>query len=382
MEGGSDVAAAIGLLAAFAWIYLLGFHGGFWRADQRLPDRVPPLENWPSVACVIPARNEAETIAATVNSLLAQEYEGALTVIVVDDNSTDGTAEAVPRDDRCSVISGEPLVAGWTGKVWAMHQGFQQVDAATDYVLFTDADIVHDPSSVARLVSKAQPNNLTMTSLMVRLDAGGFWGQLLIPAFVFFFQKLYPFPTVNNPRRKMAAAAGGCMLVNREALVKAGGLEKISDALIDDCALGALMKTQGPIWLGLTSEVRSLRPYDGLGEIWTMVARTAFHQLRYSVFILIGCVMGLALLYVAGPGVAIYGVVMMDGVALGLGIAAWALMAVAYAPTVRLYGLSTGWVATLPLCGLLYGLMTVDSARRHWMGVGGTWKGRTHSPKA
>ena len=377
-----EVVHAIGLLALLAWVYLLGFHGGFWRADQRLSDVTTPRETWPSVVCIIPARNEAETIAPTVESLLSQEYAGPLRIVVVDDNSADGTADLVPTDPRCSVLSGAPLPAGWTGKVWAMNQGFESIafeNDAADYVLFTDADIAHDTGSVGRLVNKAEANGLALTSLMVRLDAGGLWGQLLIPAFVFFFQKLYPFPVVNNPKRRMAAAGGG-MLVRREALIGAGGLNEIRDALIDDCALRALLKRHGPIWLGLTTDVVSLRPYDGLREIWRMVARTAFHQLRYSSLILAGCLLGLALLYIVGPYVVVYGILTADGLAAGLGLAAWALMTLAYVPTVRLYNLSSAWAVSLPLLGLLYGLMTLDSARRHWIGAGGAWKGRKHTP--
>lgn len=376
------VAQGLGLLAVAAWLYLLGLHGEFWRADQRLSNVRPgDRETWPAVACVIPARNEADTIAETVNGLLAQDYAGALNIVVVDDNSEDGTASLVPRDSRCQVVTGKPLAAGWTGKLWAMHQGVAAVaEVDAEYLLFTDADIAHDVGSISRLVAKAEADGLALTSLMVRLDASGFWGRLLIPAFVFFFQKLYPFPRVNQPNRRMAAAAGGCMLVRRAAFERAGGLDCIRGELIDDCALGRLMKGQGPIWLGLTRSVVSLRPYDGLNEIWRMVARTAFHQLSYSALLLVGCLLGLAVLYVAGPAVVIWGISTGDGMASGLGAAAWALMAAAYVPTVRLYDLPAAWAASLPLAGLFYGAMTADSARRHWLGAGGAWKGRTHTP--
>lgn len=369
----------LAFLSVAAWIGLLGFRGGFWRADQMLPATAPELATWPEVVAVIPARNEAATIGATVGSLLAQDYPGDFTVIVVDDMSDDGTAEAAGRDARLTVIRSQPLQAGWTGKLWAMKQGLGAADAGhadAAYVLFTDADIDHDAESLRRLVGKAERDGLDLVSLMARLRCDGFWERLLIPAFVFFFQKLYPFPWVNDRARTTAAAAGGCMLVRRSALRAIGGVETIRDRLIDDCALAARVKRQGAIWLGLAAGVKSLRRYDTLGDVWDMVARTAFEQLGNSSLALIGTVAALAVVYLAPPLAAV-GVLGggWPGVAAGLAVW-WGMMPMAFAPTLRLYGLPAAWGLTLPLAAVLYMLMTLSSAIRTWRGRGGAWKGR------
>ncbi|MBI2586315.1 MAG: glycosyltransferase [Rhodospirillales bacterium] len=369
----------LALLAVAAWIGLLGFRGGFWRADQMLPATPPALAAWPKVVAVIPARNEAATIGVTVGSLLAGDYPGDFAVIVVDDISDDGTAEAAGRDARLTVIRSQPLQAGWTGKLWAMKQGLDAADAGhadATYVLFTDADIEHDAPSLRRLVGKAECDGLDLVSLMARLRCDGFWERLLIPAFVFFFQKLYPFPWVNDRARTTAAAAGGCMLVRRSALRAIGGVETIRDRLIDDCALAAHVKRQGAIWLGLAAGVKSLRRYDTLGDVWDMVARTAFEQLGNSSVALVGTVAALAVVYLAPPLAAV-GVLGggWPGVAAGLAVW-WGMMPLAFAPTLRLYGLPAAWGLTLPLAALLYMLMAVSSAIRTWRGRGGAWKGR------
>lgn len=369
----------LAFLPVAAWIGLLGFRGGFWRADQMLPAAPPELAVWPKVVAVIPARNEAATIGATVGSLLAGDYPGDFAVIVVDDMSDDGTAEATGRDARLTVIHSQPLQAGWTGKLWAMKQGLDAADAGhadAAYVLFTDADIEHDAESLRRLVGKAERDGLDLVSLMARLRCDGFWERLLIPAFVFFFQKLYPFPWVNDRARTTAAAAGGCMLVRRSALRAIGGVETIRDRLIDDCALAARVKRQGAIWLGFAAGVKSLRRYDTLGDVWNMVARTAFEQLGNSSLALIGTVAALAVVYLAPPLAAV-GVLGggWPGVAAGLAVW-WGMMPLAFAPTLRLYGLPAAWGLTLPLAALLYMVMTVSSAIRTWRGRGGAWKGR------
>lgn len=369
----------LALLPVAAWIGLLGFRGGFWRADQMLPATPPALAAWPKVVAVIPARNEAATIGATVGSLLAGDYPGDFAVIVVDDMSDDGTAEAAGRDARLTVIRSQPLQAGWTGKLWAMKQGLDAADAGhadTTYVLFTDADIEHDAESLRRLVGKAERDGLDLVSLMARLRCDGFWERLLIPAFVFFFQKLYPFPWVNDRAQTTAAAAGGCMLVRWSALRAIGGIETIRDRLIDDCALAARVKRQGAIWLGLAAGVKSLRRYDTLGDVWDMVARTAFEQLGNSSLALIGTVAALAVVYLTPPLAAV-GVLGggWPGVAAGLAVW-WGMMPLAFAPTLRLYGLPAAWGLTLPLAALLYMLMAVSSAVRTWRGRGGAWKGR------
>jgi len=361
------------------------FRSGFWRADQRLGE-AGALDAWPGVVAVVPARNEAATIADTVSSLLGQDYPGAVSVIVVDDNSDDGTAvkarEAAGDGGRLMVVSGTPLEQGWTGKLWAVSQGIAAADdfaPDASYLLLTDADIVHDPGNLRRLVYKAETDGRHLVSLMVRLRAVSFWERWLIPAFVFFFQKLYPFPAVNDPAGKVAAAAGGCMLVRRDTLAEAGGIAAIRDALIDDCALARLINARGPVWLGLAARTRSLRAYDGLSEIWDMVARTAFVQLDHSALQLIGTVIGMAVIYLAPPAAMIGGAVFGDNATTALGGAAWLLMVTAYGPTLRLYGQPLAAGIALPLVAALYTLMTLSSALRHWRGRGGAWKGR-HYP--
>ncbi|MBM3582364.1 MAG: glycosyltransferase, partial [Alphaproteobacteria bacterium] len=275
-----------------------------------------------------------------------------------------------------------PLAPGWTGKLWAVHQGLAEAACfapPSAYVLLTDADIVHESATLRRLVAKAETEQLYLVSLMVKLRCEAGWEKLLIPAFIFFFQKLYPFPWVNDPNRPTAAAAGGCMLVRRDTLADIGGVEHIRDRLIDDCALAREVKARGPIWLGLAEHAFSLRPYDRLGEVWRMVARSAFEQLNRSLSALLGTLAGMVVLYVVPPVAAVYGVAAGEGFAALSGTGAWGLMAVAYAPTVRLYGLAPAYTLTLPLAGVLYALMTLDSARRHWAGKGGGWKGRSYS---
>ena len=378
-----------GLLLGFAlvsvavWIGLLLLRGGFWRCDQRI---APAAEfaAWPAVVAVIPARNEAATIGFTVGSLLAQNYPGKIHVIVVDDNSDDDTATAAGRSDRLTVVKGEPLEPGWTGKLWALQQGLTAAGdtlSEAGYALLTDADIEHHPANLRELVSMAEKGGLDLTSLMVKLRCESGWERLLIPAFVFFFQKLYPFPWVNDRSRPEAAAAGGCMLVRLSALVAAGGIQTIRDRLIDDCALATLIKRHGPIWLGLTEHTVSLRAYDDLAQIWHMVARTAFVQLNHSVLALFGTVLGMVIIYLV-PSVSLFvGVILRDTALSFAGAAAMGIMTAAYAPTLRLYGQPLWRGPWLPVAAVLYLLITVSSAIRHWRGRGSAWKGRTYSEK-
>lgn len=379
-----DPFLAPALLSFAIWLVLIFARGRFWLADQRLPEEIEDLDHWPSVVCVIPARDEAETIAETVSSLKAQNYPGPFQVFVVDDNSTDGTG-ALAQEAGATVVSGKPLVEGWAGKMWAVHQGVefanQEVPDA-DYILFTDADIHHGPNNLKRLVIKAEKESRAMVSLMVMLRAESFWERLLIPAFVFFFQKLYPFPKVNNPADEMAAAAGGCMLIRADTLRDAGGIAEIKADIIDDCAMGRLIKKQatmeglgGGVWLGLTDRVFSIRPYEGLGEIWKMVTRTAFVQLDHSALQLLGCVLGMVVIYIVPIVVAFLG----GPNASLIGFATWALMTLAYIPTLSLYEQPIVRAFLLPVAAVIYTLMTIDSARRHWQGQGGAWKGRTYS---
>lgn len=373
----------IALLSLAAWIFLALAWGGFWRADQRLPAVVQSSRsNWPGVVAVIPARNEAATIADVCQALKDQDYKGDLQIIVVDDNSDDGTAEQVSAVAGVLVLIGKPLEPGWSGKLWAQSQGIEV--AAKDfpdskYLLLTDADIAHDQQSVRRLVQRAESGGLDMVSEMVRLRTDSCWEKLLIPAFVFFFQKLYPFPRVNDPLDPMAAAAGGVMLLKTDALTKAGGLEMIKGAVIDDCTLAALIKNAGgKIWLGLSETNASLRSYESLGDIWSMVARTAYIQLKCAPLLLLGTLIGMVFLYLVPPLALILGMIFAKEALLLAGFLGWVLMAALYGPTLKLYGRS--WVEGLglPLAGALYSLMTVSSALRHWRGQGGAWKGRTY----
>lgn len=378
--------AAIAAASLAAWLILVLRHGGFWRADVLVPDAAGPTPSPPPrVAVIIPARDEAPTIGEAVASLLAQDYQGLAAVFVVDDNSTDGTAEAAAAgsagDRRLHVVAGAPLAEGWSGKVWAMNQGVAAVRESVpdaEYLLFTDADIAHAPAELSSLVRLAEAGDRDLVSLMVRLDTRGSWARLLIPAFVFFFQKLYPFSWVASERRPTAAAAGGCMLVRRAALDVAGGLAAIQDRLIDDCALASLLKKRGAIWLGLARDTRSLRPYDGLDDIWRMVARTAFEQLNHSYAMVAFATLGMALVYLAPPLCTIASLGTGDGTAFAMGLLAWGLMTVAYVPTLRFYDEPVWRAVLLPVAAVLYAMMTVDSARRAAQGHGGGWKGRSY----
>jgi hopene-associated glycosyltransferase HpnB len=371
------VSLLIAVIGAGAWIVLLAFRGGFWRAAER-DDRDLPAEPaaWPSVVAVVPARNEADVVAQAIGSLRRQDYPGSFRIVLVDDNSSDGTAEAArgaSGPHELEVMAGAPLGPGWTGKLWAQSQGVARATAAApDYLLLTDADIFHQAGALRRLVARAEAKGLVLTSLMARLTVRSGWERLLIPAFVFFFDMLFPFAWVNNPRRRTAAAAGGCMLVRREALEAAGGLSAIRGEIIDDCALGRLMKLQGPIWLGLTKRVQSLRPYGGFGDIARMVARSAYAQLGYSPLLLAGTVIAMGVVFAAPPLLALFA----HGPAKWLGLATWLAMALAMQPMLRLYRLWGLWGIALPLAGALYGAFTLWSAVESWRGRGGQWKGR------
>jgi hopene-associated glycosyltransferase HpnB len=412
------ILAAACVAAAVAWVYLLAGHGGYWRTDVRLPRPASPPDpaRWPSVVAVVPARDEAAILPETLPTLLAQDYPGAFSVVLVDDGSSDGTgavaaalgtavppgrsrppghgispgdAVSPPAGIAVRVVSGSPPPAGWAGKVWAMAQG---VAAAGEcgYLLFTDADIAVEPGVVADLVRAAGADDRALVSQMALLRAETGWERWIVPAFVYFFAQLYPFRRVGRPRARTAAAAGGCMLVRRDVLAAAGGLERIAGARIDDVALARLLK-RGPArarcWLGFTTGVRSRRPYPRLGGLWDMIARSAYTQLRYSPALLAGTVAGLCWLYLLPPVAALGGLAVAaagGGPAAwwyaGAGLAGWALMTVTYLPVLRLYGLSPLRAPCLPVIALLYTAMTVDSARRHRAGRGGEWKGRAIAP--
>ncbi len=371
------------LLAAAAlvvWVYLIAGRGGFWLASER-DDGGPAPVAWPAVTAVVPARDEAEGVGQTIASLLQQDYPGAFSVILVDDQSSDGTADvarqaAAAFAGRLTIVPGVALPAEWTGKLWAMKQGVAQAmfgDPA--YLLFTDADIVYDRDTLTRLVSQAQANGLVLNSLMVALRCESFAERAFVPAFIFFFQMLYPFSWVNRADRTTAAAAGGCMLVRRDALVAAGGIETIRGALIDDCALARSLKPRGPIRLSLTQRARSIRGYATVQDIRRMVARSAYAQLRYSPLLLAATVAGMALVYLAPVVLALFG----HGPAQALGLLAWALMTIAFLPMLRFYQRPPLWGPFLPLIALAYMAFTVDSAYQYARKRGGLWKGRVQS---
>ena len=374
----------IACLVLAVWVYLLAFHGGFWLMRERDDvDEPNPRRAWPSVTAVIPARDEAKLLSQSLGSLLAQDYPGRFSIVLVDDQSSDGTAAvarslAAAAKFNVAVVPGQALPFGWTGKVWAMQQGIAYTEAGSDqpdYLLFTDADIAYASDAVRRLVARAKERDLVLTSIMAKLNCESLAERALIPAFVFFFQMLYPFHWVNRSAASTAAAAGGCMLVDRRALERAGGIVKVRNALIDDCALAALLKTQGPLWLGLSNRVWSLRAYPRFGDIRSMVARSAYAQLRYSPFLLIASILAMIFAYLAPPFFAVFG----NFPANLLAFAVWALMALAYLPILQFYRISPLWAVALPVIAAAYAAFTLDSAYQHWRGRGGLWKGRSQA---
>ncbi|AVZ71634.1 glycosyl transferase family 2 [Streptomyces lunaelactis] len=388
---------AVGSLAAWGWL-LLG-QGFFWRTDQRLPRRESPAQ-WPDVAIVVPARDEAEVLPVSLPSLLAQDYPGRAEIVLVDDGSSDGTGElARALAERhgglpLRVVSpGEPE-PGWTGKLWALKHGIALARAREpEYLLLTDADIAHQPDSLCELVAAARTNGLDLVSQMARLRVASGWERLVVPAFVYFFSQLYPFRWVNKPGARTAAAAGGCVLLRTEAAERAGVPESIRQAVIDDVSLArAVQRTGGRIWLGLAAgsetgappdgvrgRVDSVRPYPRLADLWRMVSRSAYAQLLHSPLLLAGTVVGLALVYLAPPVALCAGVFTHDAAAAWAGGLAWVVMAGTYLPMLRYYRQPPLLAPLLPFTALLYLLMTVDSAVQHYRGRGAAWKGRTYA---
>jgi hopene-associated glycosyltransferase HpnB len=367
-----------GFLPLAIWLYLLLFHNGFWLLRERDTAPVAEPSSWPSVTAIVPARNEADVIQQSIGSLLAQDYPGPFQVVLVDDQSDDGTGGLARglNSERLTVLTGAPRPEGWTGKLWAMNQGVDYAAAfAPEFLWFTDADITHSPDNLRQLVARAESSGKVLVSLMARLSCKSYAEHFLIPAFVFFFDMLFPFGAVNNPRNPVAAAAGGCMLARREALVKAGGLAAIRHNIIDDCALGRAMKRQGPVWLGLTDRAVSLRPYDHISDIQHMVTRTAYAQLGYSPLVLAGTLLGLVMVYLAPVMTALFA----WGPSQLAGWLAWIIMAAMYVPMLRFYRLSWLWAPALPLIGVFYAIFTFQSALQHWAGKGGMWKGRAQA---
>jgi hopene-associated glycosyltransferase HpnB len=374
-------ALVFGFLPLAIWLALLAARRGFWLLRER--DTAPLAEPsvWPSVVAVVPARNEADVIQQSLSSLLAQDYPGAFRIVLVDDQSDDGTGDLARalNDPRLAVVSGEARPPGWTGKLWAMRQGVERAQPmAPDFLWFTDADIAHAPDNLRRLVARAESEGRVLVSLMARLSCKTPAEHFLIPAFVFFFDMLYPFGAVNDPKSHVAAAAGGCMLARRSALEAAGGVDAIRHNIIDDCALARVMKGQGAIWLGLTDRAVSLRPYEKLSDIRRMVARSAYAQLGYSPLLLLGTLAGLFIVYIAPVLGALFAMYYVQLAA----YLAWAIMALMFQPILRFYRRSPLWGLVLPLIGTFYAAFTLDSALQHWAGKGGMWKGRAQAPAA
>ncbi len=378
---------AAGSLAA--WLWLLLCQGFFWRTDVRLPPRREP-DDWPPVCVVVPARDEAAVLPMSLPSLLTQDYPGCAEVFLIDDGSTDGTGElarglALRHGGLPLTVSspGDPP-AGWTGKLWAVRHGIALARArAPEFLLLTDADIAHGPDSLRELVAAARTGGYDLVSQMARLRAESVWERLVVPAFVYFFAQLYPFRRVGVRGSRTAAAAGGCVLLRTDAAERAGVPDSVRQAVIDDVALARAVKgSGGHIWLGLAERVDSVRPYPRLRDLWHMVARSAYAQLRHNPLLLAGTVAGLAVVYLVPPVAFVAGVVAGSTAAAAAGGAAWLLMAATYGPTVRYYGQPLWLAPLLPFTASLYLLMTVDSAVRHHRGRGAAWKGRTYARPA
>jgi hopene-associated glycosyltransferase HpnB len=379
---------AAGVLSLLIWLYLVLARGGFWR----IYPAVPPEKNLGNtnpvrIAVIIPARDEADVVGRAVRSLLQQTGQDAIHIFLVDDASTDATAQearnaaiAEGQAQNLTVVSGDPLPTGWSGKLWAMQQGIEHADdSAPDFYLFTDADIEHAPDSVATLVSIAQTGPYDMASFMVKLHCRSVAEKLLIPAFVYFFFKLYPPAWIANPRRFEAGAAGGCILIRPAALAKAGGIEAIRQEVIDDCSLAARVKRNGGrLWLGASPTTRSIRPYGGFSGIGRMISRSAFSQLRHSNILLVLSMAGMAATYLLPPALVFAGHRIVPA---ALGGAAWLLMVFSYLPVLRLYRLNFLWALALPVAAVFYVGATFHSAWKYWMGRGGEWKGRIQDPK-
>ena len=373
--------AGIALLSLAVWLYLLVARGGYWLARERDDGPLAAPQRWPAVVAVVPARNEADVIAQSIGSLLAQDYAGPFRVVLVDDGSSDGTsavAKAIQRERRLDVVLGTDLPAGWTGKLWALEQGIRQATStgdAIDYFLLTDADIGHAPDNLSRLVARSELDGHVQVSQMAELSCTTWAERFLIPAFVYFFQMLYPFSWVAQRDRATAAAAGGCTLVRRSALERVGGIAAIRSEIIDDCALARRLKDQGPIWLGLTRRAISLRDYGGFLKIGRMISRSAYAQLGYSPWTLAGTIAAMGLVYLAPPLLAL----LSDGPARWLGLSAWLVMAITFQPMLHFYRRSPLWGLALPAIGAVYAFFTVQSAIDFWRGRGGLWKGRVQA---
>jgi hopene-associated glycosyltransferase HpnB len=372
----------VAIICALIWLYLIVGRGAFWLCGVRDTDRTGlDVPQWPAVVAVVPARNEADHIAASIGSLLRQEYSGSFRIVLVDDDSSDGTAliatrAAASAPSQLIVVGSESPPRGWTGKIWAVKQGIARAEELKpEYLLLTDADIVHAPDTLTWLVKHARAGGFVLTSLMAKLRCESLAERTHVPAFIYFFQMLFPFSWVSKPHAGTAAAAGGCMLVRADALENAGGIASIRNALIDDCSLAEKLKKVGPVWLGLTDRSRSIRPYDTLADVRRMIARSAYAQLRYSPLLLAATIAMMVLTFIAPPLLAIFA----TGLPRFLGIVVWLAMTISYIPTLRFYRLSPFWSLALPGIAALYLYYTIISAYDHVRGRGGQWKGRIHA---
>jgi hopene-associated glycosyltransferase HpnB len=371
-----SLATLLTFFSLLGWLYLAFFRGRFWWPLTTQAALEP--EAWPSVDIIVPARDEAESLPGSLPSLFAQDYPGAWRILLVDDHSSDGTrdtarqlARAKNATERLTIINAPELLPGWNGKLSALQAGVAQSKA--DYILFTDADILHPPHNLRALVSRATEHKIDLVSQMVKLHCVSFAEKLLIPAFVFFFAALYPFRQVNDPDSPQAAAAGGVMLTKRVMLDTIGGLTSIQSRLIDDCALAEeIKKNGGRIELTLASDVKSLRLYPSIADVKHMIARTAYTQLHHSPLYLAGAIAGLSLLFLA-PTLLPIG---SEQTAAGMGLLAWAIMTILYLPMVNFYEIPLLWAFMLPAAAVLYMVATIDSARLYWQNKGGQWKGR------
>jgi hopene-associated glycosyltransferase HpnB len=360
----------IAALCLLIWLYLVFLHGRFWRSTPELAPAMPA--EFPAVDIIVPARDEAPTITAVIQSLLAQDYAGKFRVVLVDDNSTDGTAVAAGVDARLEILRLTSKPPGWSGKLWAVSQGIDAGDAAV--LLLTDADIVHDPGHLSTLMAEMQRSARVMVSEMVRLNCVSLAERALVPAFVYFFQMLYPFAQVNDPHSRTAGAAGGTVLIRRSILEQIGGIQSIRGALIDDVTLARAVKQHGSIFLGHSALARSIRPYPHFADIWRMISRTAFTQLRRSPLLLLLTMLGMALVWLAPPWEA----ALDSGWRAGCGLAACGLALISYQPTLRRYQRNPAWALCLPLIALFYLAATLASALDHWRGRGANWKNRAY----
>jgi hopene-associated glycosyltransferase HpnB len=374
----------IAIVSLLVWLYLAGAHGGFWRIQRFMLYPASTVDDASFVVAVIPARDEADVIAPCITSLLSQSGV-RMHIFLVDDGSQDGTAgvalqaaEGAGKSLQLTIVQGVPLPAGWSGKLWAVQQGIERASGLNpDFLLLTDADIVHSPDNIQTLARLSQSRKYDLVSLMVKLHCRTLAERALIPAFVFFFLMLYPPSWIADSKRRTAGAAGGCMLIRPHALEKAGGIAAIRGEIIDDCALARRVKASGGrVWLGLTEETESIRPYGSFAAIGKMISRAAFSQLRHSGLLLLGTLLGLAITYLAPPLL----VFSARPIAALLGAASWLLMAFCFLSTVRLYRLNLLWSLLLPLIALFYMSATLHSAFRFWSGRGGEWKGRVQDP--